>query len=1546
MNSQTEGQLFLTDTGASISTIPNHLYKEIHPAHRPPLKPSPWPIQSSNGTSLGCDGYVFLEFKIENKVFKHPFFVCPMVVHPILGHDFQKIYDLYVRPGTRSVYIGDQQINGFDECGYLLKSKVTLGTNCILLPNEEAVLPGQISNKSKQDGKVLAVQRAATTFSRTGAMVCHIVTRAKNNSIPLRVANLSDQPLTLKKGSVMAIAEPVLSVSKWNDVDEIETQENIDSPKPKLHLHVTTTPEIPQELPQPHVDVTTPKDQITKEKPEYVRNSGIEANHLLPPTAIPQRVETHNDCECKCNCNTFTVQEDESPKVYCVEPTTNLDDIEYNKLCCHSLQPLTPEQKYKVLSNAQSRTLANVDKRKLPEELPDHVKVLYKDSLPRLETQDLRDKVAWLLYTYADCFAVNNDDIGKATLIKHDIDTGDAQPVRQRCRRFAKCHIEAIKDHVKKLSDAGIIRPSNSEWASNIVVVRKKDGTWRMCIDYRELNAKTRNPDSYLLPRIDDTLDALADAKVFCTLDLTQGYHHVELTDRSKVKTAFHAPYCNPPQWEYNYMPFGLVRAPRTFQRLMDKVIQGFEYKIALCYIDDIIIYARNSYDCITNLELIFNRVRAANLKLKAKKCVLFAEQVSFLGHLITKDGVATDPVKIDSLKDRHPPRTVKQTRAFLGLANYYHRFIKNYAHIAQPLYELTKKGAKFRWKNEHQQAFETIKEKLISAEVMAYPRQNCMFILDTDASDRSYGAVLSQIQTKDHVSEERVIAYYSHNFTNTERNYCARRRELLAIVNSVKHFEVYLKGPTFLIRTDHASLRFIKTIKELPGQFARWIMYLEEFSYKIEVRKGTLHSNADGLSRGCNGKVCICDDLEQWEKQRNIRKGTKIAGATTLLDDDAIDQALIFPTSCTDGKHQTNECLVAAFKLQPTYTAEELAGFQEKDIDIGPVYRAKLENPDTRPQWNKHSGTGPATKVYLAEYERLEFHNKVLYRRWESNDGLRSHLQFLVPRVLQKEMLEKVHDSKNTAHMGRRRTMYALQNFCYWYKMFEDVVFWISTCQICQRRKPIVPKPRAPMQIYTTGAPYERISMDVCGPLVTTPRNNAYVLVVSDHFTRYTRAFAMPDQQATTVARILIYEWFAIYGEPMQIHSDQGTNFESKLMHELCDTYGIEKTRTTPFHPQADGMVERFNKTVMNLVYSIVDKKVTEWDEALPHAVSAYNASIHATTGFTPNRLTFGYEIRHSDAKIVPDPNREDQTYSEFVIRQRELKTEAFDIARDNIRQKALLQKKYYDRKSNLIHYRVGDPVWILISSKPEKGHKKLVPKYKGPFWIVDKLSDVNFRIAENEESKMRVIHHDRLKPYKSREPLVTPEWVYLRSKSKRETLPPATNPTPVPKTPLQTLEQDNTARKIPKIVITPPDVPHQKGYVYPAPPDPNITNTKMKLPSQTISDETKAKLLQKLLNKDNTRLKVPTRTRRKKNTATKVKQARKIIKKAKIVKQKRPFFPQSRPSDWTDDDTADDKSSDEAVYEGRKPKEKDPPPRITTRRGRNVRPPARYED
>ena len=371
----------------------------------------------------------------------------------------------------------------------------------------------------------------------------------KQHTIPLRVANLTDRRLTLYKGSVMAIAEPILSIKHWSDVAELST---VNDHKTKDCLSQSDTTMSSKRLPT----LKTQSHSVPKE-------SSIDRSDAARTA--------HTDCECVCNCKTTPV--DMSPLFERRPPVTSPLSSSYCALCCHQLEQMSPKDKYQAFHMAQTSVPSGVCAADVHANLPEHVQELYEQSLGRLDTEELRGRVKRLLYEYSDCFAMDSEDIGQATLIKHDIDTGDAAPVRQRCRRFAKCHIDAIKDHVKKLSESGVIRPSNSEWASNIVVVKKKDGTWRMCIDYRELNAKTRNPDSYLLPRIDDTLDALANAKVFCTLDLTQGYHHVELTDRSKAKTAFHAPYCNPPQWEYNYMPFGLIRAPRTFQRLMDKVI-------------------------------------------------------------------------------------------------------------------------------------------------------------------------------------------------------------------------------------------------------------------------------------------------------------------------------------------------------------------------------------------------------------------------------------------------------------------------------------------------------------------------------------------------------------------------------------------------------------------------------------------------------------------------------------------------------------------------------------------------------------------------------------------------------------------------------------------------------------------------------------------------------------------------------------------------------------------------------------------------------------
>ena len=970
--------------------------------------------------------------------------------------------------------------------------------------------------------------------------------------------------------------------------------------------------------------------------------------------------------------------------------------------------------------------------------VPEHLDELYRKSIVAIGNIVQRRALSDLFCKYEDVFAKNKLDIGRATGIKHHIDTADERPVHQRPRRQAQTHKEDIRKTIKDLADGGIIRPSESEWASNVVMARKKDGTWRMCVDYRELNLKTKNKGTYALPRIDDTIDSLNRAKYFCSLDVIQGYHHVELTEESKEKTAFHAPGCNPSHWEYNYMPFGLVGAPRTFQRMMDRIIQGLEYKIALAYLDDIVVYGATIEECIHNLDLVFARVREAGLKLKPSKCSLFQPETNYLGYIISAEGVKTDPKKVQDVRNFAPPRNVRDVQVFMGMTQYYMKFIKNFMEISLPIVQLMKKNVKFVWGPEQQQAFETLKDCMTTAPVLAYPIDTGRFILDTDASDYAMGAVLSQMQHDENgVLIERPIAYSSKKFSDTERHYCARRRELLAIVYHVKHFHTYLRGRDFIIRTDHASLRYIKTTRELPSQFHRWCMTMEEYTYEIQVRKGTLHTNADGMSRlPCNKKVCICSGVADLEKLQG-------------LEDSGIEQALL-----------------NMIKFSPVYTAEEMAAAQLADPDIRPLYVAKIVN-QIRPTWNEISGESPAAKAYMAEWKRVEAHDNMLYRRWENDTGSQSFLQLLVPLKYQRELCKKFHDSASMSHLGRRRCYKAIQLKYYWYKMSDDIRWWVKTCPVCQRRKAPRPTPRAPMKIYTTGYPNERVSWDIVGPMHETLRGNKYLLCIADHFSKFAQAFPMPDQRAETIAHLFMTRWCEPYGEPMQAHSDQGTNFESKLVKDLMKLLNIEKTRTVAFRPSADGLVERYNQTIVNMISKLSRDCPNTWDTMVSKAVSAYNASIHDRTGYTPNLMWYGRELYHNADLMMPtQPNLEPMTYDDYVQKTRESMRMAYEAARDTIGRHIKVQKKYYDRASHLVPYKEGDAVLVKDFSPKIRGERKLADKWVGPYFILDTLSDVLFRLIDRPENEPRVLHHDRLKPYHVRADMDV-SWVLKRSKT-----------------------------------------------------------------------------------------------------------------------------------------------------------------------------------
>lgn len=335
-------------------------------------------------------------------------------------------------------------------------------------------------------------------------------------------------------------------------------------------------------------------------------------------------------------------------------------------------------------------------------------------------------------------------------------------------------------------------------------------------------------------------------------------------------------------------MPFGLCNAPATFERLMETVLSGLQWQVCLIYLDDVIVYGKTFEEMLHNLELVFEKLRAAGLKLKARKCTLFSKQVKYLGDVMSEEGVETDVEKVEAVRKWPEPVNKTQVRSFIGLCSYYRKFIANFAEIARPLHRLTEASVAFKWTNECQVAFDALKAKLTSAPILTHPDFSKPFILDTDASQNAIGAALSQIQN----GQERVVAYASKVFSKTERRYCVTRKELFAVVTFIKHFRHFLYGRKFLVRTDHSSLRWLLRFKDPEGQLARWLEVISPYDMEIEHRAGRLHGNADGLSR----VPCTqCGYFDDWEKAdvpedyaRTLKhevKNTSTAESKTLLE-------------------------------------------------------------------------------------------------------------------------------------------------------------------------------------------------------------------------------------------------------------------------------------------------------------------------------------------------------------------------------------------------------------------------------------------------------------------------------------------------------------------------------------------------------------------------------------------------------------------------------------------------------------------------------------
>ena len=580
------------------------------------------------------------------------------------------------------------------------------------------------------------------------------------------------------------------------------------------------------------------------------------------------------------------------------------------------------------------------------------------------------------------------------------------------------CHQRKIKiqqELVDKMLEEGQIEHSVSAWSAPTVLVTKKDGTTRFCVDYRRLNNSTKK-DAFPLPRIDDSLNSLSGQSWFSTLDLASGYWQVRLSEHAKPKTAFAT---HSGLFQFAVMPFGLCNAPATFERLMSQVMRGLHWKRCLVYIDDILVFGNDFESALHSLELVLIRVAEYGLQLKSTKCNLFRSSVPFLGHIVGRAGLECDPNKVSAVANWIPPSKIKGVRELLGFTGYYRRFVPDYSTVAQPLVRLLGKDCKFKWTDACQDAFMALRALLIKAPVLAFPKEDLPYIVDTDTSDYGIGGVLSQCIE----GTEHVIAYYSKSLNPAQQKYCTTRRELLAVVATLDHFKGYVWGPKFVVRTDHAALVWLKNLKNIQGMLARWLAKLQQFHFEIIHRPAAQHGNADGLSRcpQCERGACV-PNINSSPSDPEQPYASSCIGSS--LDSELIPL-------------ESGETCIAAVMIAQSENSQLITSAQMIDSDIT-IVRNWLIDGKFPARTQDFAPASYELKAYWIGRKSLFLDERNILWRNRSETGSRA--QLIVPRTMRDTIFNDSHHTTYGGHFGITHTHSKLQLHYYWPGMSDFV--------------------------------------------------------------------------------------------------------------------------------------------------------------------------------------------------------------------------------------------------------------------------------------------------------------------------------------------------------------------------------------------------------------------------------------------------------------------------------------------------------------------------
>lgn len=948
---------------------------------------------------------------------------------------------------------------------------------------------------------------------------------------------------------------------------------------------------------------------------------------------------------------------------------------------------------------------------------------------------------------YNDIFALDEDNLTENNFYKQKIILNDKSPVYIRNYRTPHSQKAEVDKQVQTMLSGNIIRNSHSPYNSPILLVPKKgtDGEkkWRLVVDFRQLNKKIV-PDKFPLPRIDEILDQLGRAKYFSTLDLMSGFHQIPIEEQDKKYTAFST---DTGHFEFNRLPFGLSISPNSFQRMMTIALSGIPPECAFLYIDDIIVIGCSIKHHLYNLDKVFERLRSFNLKLNPSKCSFFKHEVLFLGHEISRYGIQPDKSKFKAIENYPVPRNSDEARRFVAFCNYYRRFIPNFAQIAFPLNRLQRKNTAFKWDQECQNAFEQLKQQLLSPRILKLPDFQKQFILTTDASKQGCGAVLAQ----KYDDVELPIAFASRSFTKGESNKSTIEQELCAIHWAVTYFRPYLYGRQFVIRTDHRPLVYLFSIKDPSSKLTRMRADLEDYQFIIEYIKGKSNVVSDALSRIRidteylkSMYVLTRSMTKKHTNSPNINQPTQEPDQLNVIE--AINNWEVFelPKLSFNINNQYNYNMNVFSKNYSKKLAQVL-NFAIRD---GSNINLALENifrsiekgvsfPTHTQKRNKMQKLAIAKEDVLFNIVNMNLFKEV------GNSILRNvqiilynKPKYIVDQSEIDEILNLYHNSPTGGHLGVNRLYKKVKALYKWPNMKKSITDFVRACNLCKYNKNYITTKTETVVTTTPIKSFDVVSIDTVGPFSLTEHGNRYAVSMQCDFSKYVIMTPIPDKSATTIAKAVLENCILKYGPMKFIKTDQGTEYKG-VFNEICNLLNINRTCSTAYHPQTLGALERNHRCLNEYLRIFSNESKNDWDIWMPYYSFAYNTTPNIDHDYTPFELVFGRTCNHpnflNQSKIDPIYNY-DSYEKELKFRMQV----AYKRTLEEIQRTKLKRTKKLNENVTFKNLQKDDIVFLKLENR-----HKLDPVNAGPFKILE-VKEPNAIIQT--DNKTLEVHISRL--------------------------------------------------------------------------------------------------------------------------------------------------------------------------------------------------------